>query len=271
MKKPVTRGAVVLAVIVSSTALALEDDFLDDGAPCFEGETPPELYGPLRASGAHRACLRTEAAVTGAVEQHLAYGGGAFVSWRSRKRAEAFVSFEQPGPVRFGVAWQAPLEPEHLAVGFDLQALLPAFGTSRRAGGSLGVDGLLAFRYAAVHARVAVTPGFYERSEDGAWLFGTAVDVTSGLSVAPWRFLSFTAELRATAGHGQQLRGALGARFTMQLVYFELTALTPALYGPRGFEGVLTLAVQPFERIVWPRTYPRQYDDEYEGSVATAR
>lgn len=245
-------------LLLSAPAFAVEDDFLDDGAPCFGADTPPELYGPLRASGTHRACLRTEAGFSGALAAGPALSPAVFVAWRSRKRAEAFASFEYFGPVRLGIAWQAPVEPERLALSFNIQALLPSVAGARRAGGSTGVEALYAFRRGAFYLHAAVTPGFYEQS-DGRWLFGAAFDAAPGLTFAPWRFFSFSAEVRVTAGHQAELRGAVGVRYTMQLVYFELVGLTPAVGTPRGFEGTLTIGFQPFERIMWPRTY-RAYD-----------
>ncbi|MBL8950881.1 MAG: hypothetical protein JNK82_08900 [Myxococcaceae bacterium] len=258
---------VVLTLLLASPAFAIEDDFLDSEAPCFTWEMPPELYGPLRASGTHRACLRTEAAISGTIQQGPAFTGSAFFSWRSRKRAEAFVSFDQPGPLRFGIAFQAPLELDQLALSFNMQALLPTFGVNRRAGGSAGVEALYTFSRWAIHAHAAVTPGFYERADDGAWLFGTALDATVGASATMWRFFSLTAEVRVTAGHQAQLRGALGARFTTRFVYLELSGLTPAFGRPLGFEGVLTISVQPFEHIRWPNTR-RSYDYDSDDQSA---
>jgi len=260
-----------MMLLVSAPALAVEDDFLDDEAPCFEHDTPPELLGPLRAPGTHRACLRTEAAVTGRVAAPgPSYGATAFFSWRSRKRAEAFAVFEQPGPLRLGIAWQTPFEPRKLALGFNLQALLPTFGAQRRAGGSLAAEWIYGFKRGAFYLHAAVTPAFYEQ-DDGRWLFGAAFDATPGLTFAPWRFLSFSLELRVTAGHQAELRGAMGARYTMRFLYVELVGLTPAVGTPRGFEGALMLAVQPFEHVMWPRVRRREYDDDLAMAASSRR
>lgn len=280
------RSVLVAVLVLPGAALALEDDFLDDTARCFgPGYTnmPEELLGPLRTgnsrqwlNASQRACPRTELSSVTSFDDRAGWNTVLHMSWRPRKRSETFLDLEvarggpgqptRPGALRWGIAWQSPVPEADSGAGmFNMQLLLPTFGTSRIAGAATGADIMVGLEHFGVFIHLSAMGAFFEQ-DDGRWLFGWGLDGTLGVSIAANHVISIIAEARANAGTFAFLRGAAGARISLGLVGVELTLVTPLVgVRPTGFEAVLALIVLPLEDFRRPRFGRYSHDYEVAG------